>query len=295
MVRQLRFLGAALAVLPFLPAVSAAQPNSTTVDYIVVSPSYECTRVSPGGIDEHSAGFSAFGFNRGPNAVAENQGGDDIALGPVTVEWAMPDSVFDAHSGQAALTDSPSGPYGNNWNVTATANPSFSLVGVSSASVEFWHHYELENGFDYAYVEVNAGSGWNVVSTFNGTLGDLGIFTFRSINLASYVGQTIQLRFRLDTDISVVRDGWVIDDVVVRADGAPVFSDDFESGLGNWTVSPSSWGLSGVTGLAQLGSISPEGKFTAGGVTGSTFVRAIYDGTLEATADVDVYPPDWVP
>ncbi|MBZ0266821.1 immune inhibitor A [bacterium] len=295
MVRQLRFLGAALAVLPLLPAVSAAQPNSTTVDYIVVTPDYECVRISPGGLDEHSASFTALGFNRGPNAVAENQGGDDISLGPVTVTWAMPDSVFDAHSGQKALTESPDGPYGNNWNVAATVTSSISLVGAASASVEFWHHYDLESGWDFGYVEVNSGAGWNVLSNFSGTLGGLGDFTFQSINLTSYLGQTIQLRFRMTSDGSITRDGWVIDDVVVRKDGVPAFSDDFESGLGAWTLPVGSWGLSGVSGLAQLGTISPAGKFTAGGITGSTFVRAIHNGTLEATADIDVYPPSWVP
>lgn len=294
MVRQLRHLGVALAALPLLPAASAAQ-NSTTVDYIVVTPSYECVRISPGGLDEHSAGFAAYGFNRGPNAVAENQGGDDIALGPVTVTWAMPDSVYDAHSGTKGLTDSPEGVYGNNWNVAATKTTSVSLAGASSASLEFWHHYDLESGWDFGYVEINAGSGWTAVSSFTGTLGSIGDFTFRNVNLSSYLGQTIQIRFRLQTDGSQVRDGWVIDDVVVRKDGVPVFSDDFESGLGNWTVPVGSWGLSGVSGLAQLGTISPEGKFTAGGITGTTMIRAIYNGTLEATADIDVYPPSWVP
>ena len=294
MVRQLRFLGAALAALPFLPAVSAAQ-NSTAVDYIVVSPSYECTRITPGGIDEHSAAFSALGFNRGPNAVAENQGGDDISLGPVTVVWAMPDSIYDAHSGTKGMTDSPDGPYGNNWNYAATLTSPVSLVGAASASLEFWHHYDLENGWDHGYVEVNSGAGWNQVASFTGTLGSLGDFTQHTISLAAYVGQSIQVRFRIQTDGTVVRDGWVLDDVIVRTNGTPVFTDDFEAGLGNWTLPPGAWGVSGVSGLAQLGTISSEGKFTAGGITGSTFVRAIYAGTLEATANVDVYPPDWVP
>lgn len=294
MAQPLWIAAAAFATILLGTSAPLAQPNSSTVDYIVISPDYACTRVSPGGIDEHTAQFTANGWNRGPNAVAEDQGGDDIPLGPVAVEWAMPDTAFDANSGENALTESPNGDYGNGWDVTARAAPSFDLTSAASASLEFYHHYELENGFDFAYVQVNAGSGWTNLATYNGTLGSFGVFQPVSLNLASYLGQTIQIRFRVDTDFSVTRDGWVVDDVIVRVDGTPVFSDDLESGLGNWVIS-AQWGLTVPGGLAGLGTITANGIFKSGGITGTTFVRAIYDGTIEDQATVDVYPPDWVP
>ncbi len=285
---------AAIAAIRLIPSAAVAQTNSTTVDYLVVTPSYECTRVSPGGVGPHTAQFTAIGWNNGPNAVDQSQSGDDINLGPVTVTWESGASAYDAHSGQSALTESPSGVYGDNWNVTATTTASFDLSGASLASLEFWHHYDLENGYDYGYVEVNAGSGWVVLDTYNGTLGGLADFQYQWLNLGAYTGQTIQIRFRVDTDGSVVRDGWVIDDIVLRKDSTDLLNDDLESGLGNWAIS-SQWGLSLPGGGAQLGTIDANGLFTAGGATGTTFVKAVHGGTVEATATVDVYPPDWVP
>ena len=57
----------------------------------------------------------------------------------------------------------------------------------------------------------------------------------------------------------------------------------------------SQWGVTIPGSINSLGTITQDGLFKAGGLTGTTFVRAIYDGTIEATATVDVYPPDWVP
>ena len=294
MARKSWLLSAALAVTQLFPSVSAAQPNSTTVDYLVVSPDYACTRITPGGTPQWTAQFTAIGWSAGPNAVLQDQGGDDFSLGAVPVEWATPESIYDAHSGLFALTESPNGNYGNQWNVRAQVAQSFDLSAAGSASLELWHHYELENNFDFGYIEVNSGSGWTAVRTYDGTLGSIADFHFVSVDLAPYLGQTIDVRFRVSTDGSVTRDGWVIDDVLLRIDAASVFADDMESGLGNWSIS-SQWGLTLPGGVNQLGSIDENGLFTAGGQTGSTFVRAIYDGSIEATAAVDVYPPDWVP
>ncbi len=294
MTRKSWFAAAAVAVVHLFPCIVTAQTNSTTVDYLVVTPGFECTRITPGGIDEHTAQFIATGWNSGPNAVAQSQSGDDINLGSVPVTWGVGNSVFDSRSGQHALTESPSGTYGNNWVVTATTTAPIDLSGAGLASLEFWHHHSIEANFDFALVQINAGSGWATVAAYNGEAGAIGDFQYSWINLADYVGQTIQVRFRVGTNSSVTFDGWVIDDVVVRKDSTVMLEDDFESGLGNWTIS-AEWGLTIPGAANDYGSISPGGLFTAGTQTGSTFVRALYGETIEATALVDVYPPDWVP
>lgn len=62
------------------------------------------------------------------------------------------------------------------------------------------------------------------------------------VMLSSYAGQTIRLRFRMSTDSSVSREGWYIDDVVVKScvsgPVGTIFNDGFESGGTNsWSFS----------------------------------------------------------
>jgi len=279
-------------LLASIPAV--AQTGSTHVDYLFVSPTSACTRISGGGIGPHTAQFSVEAWNAGPNAIKENRTGDDFALGVVPVEWATADTVFDAHSGLYALTESPDGPYGNNWNVVATVTQSIDLTGAQAATLEFWHRYEFVGNFDFGYVEVMSSTGWSIVLAVNGTLGEPDEFRPVTIDLAPFLGDTILFRFRVHTDLGNVGDGWSIDDVVVSVDDVDVFADDFESGLGNWAIS-SQWGLTIPTGLEQVGAIDQNGLFTASDQTGASYIRAIYDGTVVGRADVDVYAPDWVP
>jgi hypothetical protein len=51
-------------------------------------------------------------------------------------------------SGTHSWTDSPSGNYANNAN-RSLWSPFLNFSSVNSATLTFWHRYDLENGFDF--------------------------------------------------------------------------------------------------------------------------------------------------
>jgi parallel beta-helix repeat protein len=58
----------------------------------------------------------------------------------------------------------------------------------------------------------------------------------KTVDLASYLGQNIDLHLAFYTDGSVLGNGVYLDDIVITVDGTDVFSDDIESGTNGWTV-----------------------------------------------------------
>ena len=81
--------------------------------------------------------------------------------------------------------------------------------------MSFYHIHQLEEDYDYGYVEASTdgGSSYNPTPVFSIT-GNEGDWTRAQADLSSYVGQTdVRIRFRLESDFSIVADGWYIDDV----------------------------------------------------------------------------------
>ncbi len=138
------------------------------------------------------------------------------------------------HSGNWAWTDSPGWPYSNNVN-TSLFSPSIDLRGVFFPQLSFWHWYELELGYDFAYVEVSTdgGQSWSgPIAVFTGSSGG---WRRETLSLAGYEGSAhLQIRFRLESDASINADGWYLDDIeVVGVKEAPsqVFEDNIEGGI----------------------------------------------------------------
>ena len=136
---------------------------------------------------------------------------DDCSAGS---PWALTTTV--SHSGTHAWTDSPSGNYQNDQNVTLWS-PIIDLTEVPSATLTFWHRYAFGSGDEgnvWMAQEVEEGL-WRteaVIRTFTGTN-----LTWQqtSLDLTPYAGSRISLAFQLFSDASGTADGWTIDDVVV--------------------------------------------------------------------------------
>ncbi|HET6261690.1 MAG TPA: S-layer homology domain-containing protein, partial [Chloroflexia bacterium] len=118
-------------------------------------------------------------------------------------------------------------------------------AGVTTATLTFWHRFELENHFDGGVLEVstNNGATWADADAniqqggYNGTIFVVGCptpgtphpfpqgkrvwtgsqTTYRQVrvNLLPYAGTPMKFRFRLGTDCSTSGTGWNIDDVAV--------------------------------------------------------------------------------
>jgi len=126
----------------------------------------------------------------------------------------------------------------------------FDLREVEKATLEYSLWYDIEPGWDYAYVEVSTDGGhkWSILrgqhsSDFNpngigfgwaytGISGEgKGPHWVREqVDLTPYVGQEVQVRFEYVTDDAVNRDGLCIDDIAVPEIGYHSGAEDDDGG-----------------------------------------------------------------
>jgi len=125
--------------------------------------------------------------------------------------WALTTAQF--HSPIHAWTDSPGGNYANDGEMSLTTVP-INLGGLSQPTLQFQTCYDLEPDHDYGYVETSTDQGltWTSVATYTGRTAQ---WSRETVNLDLSGAETLQLRFRLDTDANGTADGWYIDNVDV--------------------------------------------------------------------------------
>ncbi|HAL62772.1 MAG TPA: hypothetical protein DCP08_10255 [Chloroflexi bacterium] len=114
-----------------------------------------------------------------------------------------------------------------------TLTRAFDLSGVESATLEFWTWYDIEENWDYAYVEVSTDGGqtWEILQApsttdYNPNGNSFGwAYTGMSgggeeprwireeVDLSDYVGGEALIRFEYITDDAVNRAGFAVDDI----------------------------------------------------------------------------------
>lgn len=128
----------------------------------------------------------------------------------------------------------------------------FDLQSVTSpVELSYWTWYDIEEGWDYLYLEasIDGGATWHIVETPSGTDEDLSGNSYgwgysgysgggnepawinESVDLSPYAGEDLLLRFEYITDAAVNGDGLLLDDISIDATG---YMEDFESGDGGW-------------------------------------------------------------
>jgi len=122
----------------------------------------------------------------------------------------------------------------------------FDLSGLESATLNYNVWYQLEEYFDYAYVEVSTdgGQSWEILKTEYGTdknpydvswgfgyTGSIIGWLPESIDLTPYAGQEIKLRFEVISGIAKNRDGFQLDDIAIPELG---YYDSAEDDSGGW-------------------------------------------------------------
>ncbi|MCB1184276.1 hypothetical protein KDM41_12645 [bacterium] len=134
---------------------------------------------------------------------------DDFETG--TGAWTLTGlwgtSAAYSHSPSRSLTDTPAGNYGNDSATSATIS-----LPLQATRLRFWHRYQIESNYDYGRVQVGSGGIWTTVASYTGTNTS---WSQVDLDLSPYVSGEVQIRFLLETDYSVVYDGWYIDDVEV--------------------------------------------------------------------------------
>jgi len=116
-----------------------------------------------------------------------------------------------------AWTDSPSGNYANNLDISLTSN-SLNFSQANDLKLQFMHRCDTESGYDFGYVEASTDGGvnWQAVYQCDGQAS----WQTQQVDLSAYSGLAdVTIRFRLKTDGSITRDGWSIDDVKITGWG----------------------------------------------------------------------------
>ena len=133
-----------------------------------------------------------------------------------------------------------------------TLTRAFDLRQVETpVEASYWVWYDIEEGWDYLYLEVSADGGdtWQILETPSGTDEDLTGNSFgwgytgfsgggeeprwirEAVDLSEYSGQEILLRFEYITDAAVNGDGLLLDDFSIEAID---YFEDFETDEGGW-------------------------------------------------------------
>lgn len=136
------------------------------------------------------------------------------------------------------------------------------LGDATQAELRFWSWFHIEEDWDYAYVVVGTTADgtipdnlnstdiqWTILDDSNlncrannpngnnfgcGLTGKTADWQQLTADLTGFIGQEIALRFEYITDAAVNQSGFAVDDVEIVIDGTVAFSDDMETGGGDW-------------------------------------------------------------
>lgn len=172
---------------------------------------------------------------------------------PVTVVFTGTQQVnlldTTPHSGSYFWATSPA----DMSDQTLTRPVDLTSLTTPTATLRFWAWYDIELGWDYAYVSVSPdGETWQTLSTiatstadpqgYNLGYGYTGVsgsgerpeWKEQTADLSAYVGQQIFIRFQYVTDDATHNQGFAVDDVSIPELG---WADDMESGENGWQAS----------------------------------------------------------
>jgi len=135
----------------------------------------------------------------------------------LTGTWGT--TPLQSNSPSTSLTESPVGNYADQMTMLATMSSGINLDTIISAELSFWAIYDLENGFDYMYVDISAdgGNNWINIAALNGQ-GNLTPWIEYTYSLGGFVGNSdVRVRFRFVSDQGLNFDGMYIDDVTITS------------------------------------------------------------------------------
>ena len=175
----------------------------------------------------------------------------DVSFFPGSTSYWHIDT-YNAYSGHSwwCGADEPSWEaepgYGNNWDESLIHEIDLTSA-TGTITLSFMHKYDMEGTYDFGYVDIYADGSWTTKKSYTNTGGWPGSpvnWISDSLDLSSYAGKIIKIRFRFisdstwsDEDGLYDSDGaWYIDNVEITDSGGVIFSDDMESSVGDWTT-----------------------------------------------------------
>ncbi|MDA3864185.1 MAG: DUF4215 domain-containing protein [Deltaproteobacteria bacterium] len=144
------------------------------------------------------------------------------------------DGPSSAYSGSIVLSSSLNGNYLNDmdFNTNNVQLPSIDLTTSNAPIMTFYSWLDSENSYDGGRIEVSTdgGSTWNFVlnseinpgyddTTDNIWCGSYNSWSMYTVDLSSYIGNVVEIRFAFHSDSSVSSyAGWYIDDLLITED-----------------------------------------------------------------------------
>ena len=149
-----------------------------------------------------------------------------------TGNWGTTNATY--VSPNRSFADSPNGNYANNQTKNFTYNDQIDLTNAVSAKVSFYAKWDIEADYDYVQFQVSTDGGNSWIgqcgnytvpgTSANGSVqpeggpvyeGAFADWVLEEISLSDYLGETIKVRFRLQSDGGVREDGFYFDDFKV--------------------------------------------------------------------------------
>ena len=125
--------------------------------------------------------------------------------------WQLTNSKSYSASNSLTTANS-SGTYLADQNISATLTNGVDLSSYKGAEIDFYGQYDVEQYFDYVYLEISIDNGttWYKVSSFTGTQSSWNLY---QIDIGSFAGYpNVKVRFRLKSDQYVQYAGMYVDD-----------------------------------------------------------------------------------
>ncbi len=139
---------------------------------------------------------------------------DDMQYPGWNSNWSL--TTTSKHSGKYSITDSPTGNYGSP-SFYYLESPKLNLENRVAPELSFWHHFELEKGFDWAALQIKSSqlADWVTLKHWSGVDNT---WKKESFDLSDFVGsKDFQIRFILSADSGVEADGWYVDDIALTS------------------------------------------------------------------------------
>jgi carboxypeptidase T len=159
--------------------------------------------------------------------------------------WGLTQAEY--KSGPVSITDSPGGVYEPGSNESIVLADLVNLSGASSAYAQFWTRWEVEDHYDYVVFQgTTDGENWENLCGEQSRLGSIfqlyeeplydgkqDPWVLETVDLSSYVGHVMQLRFLLVSDGFEEKDGFYFDDfkVVIIEEENVATNDQDEAGF----------------------------------------------------------------
>jgi len=167
----------------------------------------------------------------GPAQTLFYSNGSSLPASFVSMGWGF--SALEAYTPPSSWSDSPNGPYQSGINNDLTIATNISLVGKQKAHLQFYLKYATEKSYDDLRLLISTDQGMSFAPlcgnyatpdyTYDGQFalydGRQVAWVKEEIDLSTYVGSNILLRWQLNSDFYDERDGAYIDEIKVRAIG----------------------------------------------------------------------------